>query len=379
MHASQHNRAGANLLLSLCIRKDTELKVWYAEEAVRIFKLILYTESKEAKEPSIITRAKAAYADDVLEMAHDAHNAYIKLTSSRPTTPPQQTISAANPATPPTTPRPGRNRHTSLGTSTGGSPEIRFELPANSNPTPLHYDPAPAGLNPTEVQNHRRTFKVMNQARRAFHQRNYAACERTCLALLRLPDLSIWQQARCHVFLARIPYRDDRAARARRALLIYRQVEVAYAGLPGVGRAREAREQAEAFLGRVVGVIGEEEARGGYGGGEIVVRGGDGDKTDVEEDMGANRSWIWSGWGGNESEDVSDVEEYETEPSGSRSRSGSSGGKRRKDRDQQAGFVAGVVGTMASLLGLKRRRDEDDDSEDSTGGRERRQRAWLEI
>lgn len=399
-HASQYNKAEVNILLSLCTADDTELKVWYASEAVRICKLDQY-KKKRSIEPTLDMKEKLAYAEECLKAAKAAYDAAKSVTPpqqtgskfvrplnpvtprsspkagdttpsslkttnyspeirSKPTTPPQQNgPKFIKPATPSTSPRAGRTTPSSSHT-TVSSPPTRSNLPPNTTPTPTrpHLDLAPPGLTPAEIQAHRRTFRTINSARRAFHAGNFSLSELTCLELLRVPDTSIWQQARAHVFLARIPWRHDRVERAGMALAIYRVVEGMHRGGRNESRARDARVQAEGFERAMVVSVERGAGRG------VVRRGEGGVAATVDSLKGVGLQMTGERMCGGKIDVVSDGEETEWSRNQRASQSG--------DGNQRGGFVAGVVNKFKSILGIKRRRDEDDDGENDRGGRERR-------
>lgn len=334
--------AGAFLLYGLSTT-DKELKVWYLSEAVRIYKLIEHFERKEGKEPSNSTRNKTQHAEQRLQEAKaelDAANAAAAKTSP----PGPKIISTILPSTPPnpTGPKPAD-------IPLGKKPRKPFTGFGNPPPSPStpsrNLDPAPKGMSPLEVMRHRRTFKVINQARRNFFNGDIDLAERGYLQLLSFEETSAWQKARCNVFLASIETRDDRAERARTALNMYREFLKMY---PEDQRCVVAVRDAKELLKRVLKEIGWEKGARMSGG------------------LGYGHPGLGNGFVGSGLDAISEGE----------GESGSEGGdekiKQAKKGKEQSSFVAGVVGKVARLLGLKRTREDDDDGVSDKGGKGRK-------
>jgi hypothetical protein len=180
---------------------------------------------------------------------------------------------------------------------------------------------------------------------------DYDLAERGFLELLRLQGTSEWQKARCHVYLASIQTRNDRAERARTALNMYRGFLRKW---PEDERCITMVREAELLVKRVLAEIEWQNAVGqslGTKKGCVVMSGGLGDGH-----AGARLDTIVEG----ESEGGGEVETYATPPNIP---------SPKEEEEQQVGFVAGVVGKVAAFLGLKRRREEDDDGEAERGSK----------
>jgi hypothetical protein len=339
-------RAGAFLLRGLSTT-DGEMKVWYLSEAVRVYKL---TEHIGRDNLSDSTRALKQHAEERLQEAKaefDAAKAAAaaKVVKIISTTLPE----TERPKTPPNPKGPKPFEH-----AIGKRPRKPFtgfgNLPSTPPTPPTNLDPAPKGMSPIDVIRHRRTFKVINQARRHFFNGDYDLAERGYLELLNLEGTSPWQKARCHVFLASIPTRNDRAERARTALNMYRGFLKEF---PEDQRRIDAVREAEKLLKRVLEELEWEKGAmmsGGLGSGDI--------------GLGNGHASFGSGHTGLETI---------SEGNGNSEDQGENGKtKEKKKEEEQSGLVAGVVERVAGFLGIKRRREEEDDGENERGGRRTR-------
>jgi hypothetical protein len=345
---SHYLRAGAFLLLGLSTT-DREMKVWYLSEAVRVYKLMEHVEGETLSDT---TRTMTQHAEERLKEVKAEHNA-AKAAAAKASLPGPKIISEILPGKPPKTPpnpKGPKAADNPIGKKTR-KPFTGFGNPPSSPLTPpINLDPAPKGMSSFDVIRHRRTFKVINQARRNFFNGDYDLAERGYLELLNLEGTSAWQKARCQVFLASIQTRNDRAERAKTALNMYRgflkEFPEDQRRIVAVREAEKLEKRVLAELEREKGAIGGNETENGHAG------------------LGNGHTGLGNGHTGLET--ISEVEgnggnERENEET-----------KQRDKEKERVGFVAGVVGKVAGFLGLKRRREEDDDGEDERGGSGRR-------
>jgi len=336
-------RAGAFLFRGLSTTGG-EMKVWYLSEAVRVYKLM---EHFEGDNPNDYTRTMKKHAGERLQEAKaelDAAKA-AAIKASRPGQKNFSTIlSEKTPPKTPPNPKGAKPLEVGIGKRTSKS-FTGFGNPLSTPPTNL--DPAPKGMSPIDVIRHRRTFKVINQARRNFFNGDYDLAERGYLELLKFEGTSPWQKARCNVFLASIQTRNDRAERARTALDMYRGFLKEF---PEDQRRVVAVREAEKLLQRVLeelewekGVVGNNETGNGHAG------------------LGNGHTGPSNGHTGLET--ISKGEDYSKDEGESEKK------KEKKKEEEQTGLVAGVVGKVASFWRIKRRREEDDDGENERGGR----------
>jgi Fe-S-cluster containining protein len=338
-------RAGAFLFRGLSTT-DGELKVWYLSEAVRVYKLM---EHFEGDNPNDNTRTMKEHAGERLQKAKaelDAANA-AAIKASRPGPKIFSTILPEKipPKTPPN-PKATKPLEVDINKRTS-KPFTGLSNPPSTPPTPpISLDPAPKGMSPIDVIRHRRTFKVINQARRNFFNGDYDLAERGYLELLKFEGTSPWQKARCNVFLASIQTRNDRAERARTALDMYRGFLKEF---PEDQRRIVAVGEAEKLLQRVLeepewdkGAVGNNETGNGHTG------------------LGNGHTGLSNEHTGLET--ISEGENCSKDE-------GESEKKKEKKEEEEIGLVAGVVGKVASFWGIKRRREEDDDGENERGSR----------
>lgn len=330
-------RAGAFLICGLSTI-DLEWKVWYLSESVRVYKLMEHFEGETPRKSTVIKRQ---YAEQRLAEAKDKLTASkAAKVSSPPSTQITKTIQSATPPKTPPNPKGSRPVETSL-RKKRRQPFTGFSSPFSNLPTPpTRFDPAPTDMSPSEIIKHRRTFKVINQARRNFFNGDYDVAERGFLELLNLQGTSEWQKARCHVFLASIKSRNDRAERARTALNMYRGFMRKW---PEDQRCIVAVSEAEELEKRVLAEVEWENA---------AALNPEGEKWNAEVSDSTGPG-------------LNTIVEAETEDS--------TGEGEGEIEEERSGLVAGAVKKVATLLGLKRRREDDDDGENerSTRGRRR--------
>lgn len=345
-------RAGAFLLLGLSTT-DGEMKVWYLSEAVRVYKLM---EHFEDDNPNDSTRTMKQHAEDSLQEAKAEHEAAKAAAAANVVKTISTILPEQTPPKTPTNPTGPKPFEPAIG-KRPRKPFAGFGNPPSTPPTaPINLDPAPKGMSPIDVICHRRTFKVINQARRNFFNGDYYLAEHSYLELLNLERASPWQKARCHVFLASIQTRNDRAERARTAFNMYRGYLKEF---PEDQRRIVAVREAEKLLKRVLEELEWEKGAvmsGGLANGHASPGNGHTGLTNVLTGISNGHTGletIPAGDGNNEDQGENDKT------------------KDKKKEKEQAGFVAGVMKKVSSLLGLKRPREEEDDGENERGGRGR--------
>jgi hypothetical protein len=142
-------------------KAESEWKVWYLTEAVRLYKLI---ERGAGEIPDKTTATRRQHAQDVLAKADAELATSRKAAEKALQTTPEITkpIQHSTPPKTPSNPKGPRPADINLGKK-ARKPYTGFGNPPSTPPTPtISLDPAPKGMSPVDVIKHRRTFKVIN-------------------------------------------------------------------------------------------------------------------------------------------------------------------------------------------------------------------------
>jgi hypothetical protein len=338
-------------------------KVWYLSEAVRVYRLMEHFEGENLAQTTLIKRqhAEERYAEAVTELKASTTLeeskpllAYLNTTKLTSPTNDNKTFiksedsDASNAILADLNTQIFTKSEDSKPAATTGDGKTRkpftgFGNPPSSPPTPpFDSDPPPRDMSSDEVMRYRLTFKVINQARRNFLNQDYDLAERGFLELLNLPTTSKWQKARCHVFLASIPTRTDRVERARRALKMYRRF---LHDSPEDQRCIKAVKDAEELVRRVLADTEMDNATAKNAASEEgkaatrVMRG------DPKKRYSGGR--------------LDTIVEGDSNSDDEIKRGATTKAELQTAMEEQHGFVAGMLSTVTSFLGLKRRREDD--------------------